>query len=233
MQKAGLEICGWILWIHAMGAGGETRLRRTVEPVAVARVPGGSIPFNVGECRVGEVLDRDRRNSPRGRKSSWGGHGPARHGPRHHPSGGRWPADIIFGHPPECKETNCAPGCPVAALEAQLADSGRFFLTLRGPKPRGREIANNPHPTKKPLLLETYLATLIRPEKGRRRLFVPFAGTGTEVIGGMYGGWCEIDGVELLPRWWEVGQERIRQACTAGESYLEELASGSSWVRRR
>lgn len=233
MQKAGLEICGWILWIHAMGAGGATRLRRTVEPVAVARVPGGSMPFNVRSCRVGEVLDRDRRSSPRGRKTSWGGQGRARTGPRHHPSGGRWPADIIFGHPPECEENDCIVECPVAVLEQQVAKTGRFFLELRCPKPRGKQIRENPHPTKKPILLETYLATLIRPDGGRQRLFVPYAGSGTEVIGGIFAEWAQVDGVEIEPRWWKLGQERIKQACQVGESYLEELVSGSSWVRRK
>ena len=37
--------------------------------------------------------------------------------PTNHP-GGRWPANILFTHAPGCGD-ECAPGCPVAALDAQ------------------------------------------------------------------------------------------------------------------
>ena len=42
---------------------------------------------------------------------------------------GRWPANVIFTHAPGCGEDGCAPGCPVAALDAQSGDAGasRFF----------------------------------------------------------------------------------------------------------
>lgn len=231
MEAAGLEVCGWILWVHVMGAGGKTRLRRTMEPIAVTRVPGGSIPLNVRDCRVSRVLDRDRRRSPRGRKTSWGADGPDRRGPRHAESGGRMPADMIFSHAEGCSRDGCIPECPVAVLDRQVAESGRFFLELRGPKPRGREIQGNPHPTKKPLLLQTYLGTLIRPPGDGGRLFVPFGGTATEALGGAYGGWAEVEGVESDERWWNVGRERILEARDAGEDFLEDLCGGSSWVR--
>lgn len=39
-----------------------------------------------------------------------------------HP-GGRWPANLILGHPPGCAEDLCAAGCPVAELDRQSGDS--------------------------------------------------------------------------------------------------------------
>lgn len=58
----------------------------------------------------------------------------------------------------------------------------------------------NHHPTIKPLALTKYLATLLLPPARyapNRRIFVPFAGTGSEMIGAMLAGWDEIIGVEL------------------------------------
>jgi DNA modification methylase len=43
---------------------------------------------------------------------------------------GRWPANVIFTHAPECGET-CAPGCPVAALDAQ-SGVGKSTVSARG-----------------------------------------------------------------------------------------------------
>ncbi len=42
---------------------------------------------------------------------------------------GRWPANLILSHAPDCGEV-CAPGCPVAALDAQ---SGVGKSTVRPP----------------------------------------------------------------------------------------------------
>ena len=69
----------------------------------------------------------------------------------------------------------------------------------------------NPHPTVKPIALNKILASLLLPpvEYTPRRLFVPFAGVGSEVIGGMRAGWDEIVGVELMDNYAEVGQARI------------------------
>ena len=41
---------------------------------------------------------------------------------------GRWPANLILTHAPGCGD-ECAPGCPVAALDAQSGGASRFFTT--------------------------------------------------------------------------------------------------------
>ena len=80
----------------------------------------------------------------------------------------------------------------------------------------------NHHPTVKPLELTKYLATLILPpQRGTpRRVLVPFAGSGSEMIGAMLAGWDEVVGVEMSPEyvaiararlvWWEKIKDQIR-----------------------
>ena len=64
---------------------------------------------------------------------------------------------------------------------------------------RGETERRNTHPTVKPIDLARYLATLLLPppEYGPRRLLVPFAGSGTEMIGAGLAGWEHCQGIEL------------------------------------
>ena len=69
----------------------------------------------------------------------------------------------------------------------------------------------NNHPCVKPLALTRYLATLLLPPTSvtPRRLFVPFCGTGSELIGAMQAGWDEIVGVEQDAHYCEIARHRI------------------------
>lgn len=64
---------------------------------------------------------------------------------------------------------------------------------------RGETTRRNIHPTIKPIALARHLATLLLPpaEYAPRRLLIPFAGAGSEMIGAMLAGWEEVIGVEL------------------------------------
>lgn len=66
---------------------------------------------------------------------------------------------------------------------------------------RGKQVKcrRNPHPTVKSIALTKWLATLLLPpyEYAPRRLLVPFAGTGSEMIGAYRAGWDCIIGVEM------------------------------------
>jgi hypothetical protein len=59
-------------------------------------------------------------------------------------------------------------------------------------------IVKNDHLTVKPIALCKYLATLLLPPASvaPRRLFVPFCGSGSELIGALLAGWDEFIGVE-------------------------------------
>ena len=84
---------------------------------------------------------------------------------------------------------------------------------LKLPKEERRR--GNVHSTIKPLALLVWLARLLLPPEpyAPRRLLVPFAGVGSEVIGALLAGWEDVIGVELLEAnarmarvriaWWE------------------------------
>jgi len=76
--------------------------------------------------------------------------------------------------------------------------------------------ARNNHPTVKPLALCRYLATLLLPPArspsengGARKLFVPFAGSGSEMIGAIQAGWDEVTGIEIDPDYCKIAKARI------------------------
>jgi len=72
----------------------------------------------------------------------------------------------------------------------------------------------NQHPTIKPLALCYYLGKLICPPPQYHathnpRLFVPFSGTGSEVIGAALAGWQSIDAVEIDSSYVTIAKERL------------------------
>ena len=70
----------------------------------------------------------------------------------------------------------------------------------------------NIHPTVKPLSLLQYLSTLILPPKieDDRRIFVPFSGSGSEIIGALKAGWDLAVGVEAESQYNEIAVARIK-----------------------
>ena len=83
--------------------------------------------------------------------------------------------------------------------------------SIDNPYQRGETLKHNPHPTVKPIELARYLATLLLPpiEYQPRKLFIPFAGVASEVIGSMQAGWDEITGVELTEEYIPIANARI------------------------
>lgn len=96
--------------------------------------------------------------------------------------------------------------------------------------------SHNKHPTLKPITLTKWLATLLLPpeEYAPRRLLVPFAGTGSEMIGALLAGWETIIGVELQEdsvttarariTWWE---DQAARGCTDPTIILKGVKSKS------
>lgn len=81
--------------------------------------------------------------------------------------------------------------------ESTVADGRK--TPINNPYQRGTTPRRNIHPTIKPLSLMRWLATLLLPPApyAPRRLLVPFAGTGSEMIGARLAGWDEVLGIEL------------------------------------
>ena len=71
--------------------------------------------------------------------------------------------------------------------------------------------AKNIHPTVKPISLNRWLAALLLPPDSvkRRRILVPFAGVGSEMIGCIQAGWDEVVGVEMTPEYCKIAEARL------------------------
>jgi hypothetical protein len=70
----------------------------------------------------------------------------------------------------------------------------------------------NPHPTLKPLSLNIWLSKLLLPPDiyAPRRLLCPFAGTGSEGIGGLLAGFEHVTMIEQLAEYCEIAETRTR-----------------------
>jgi 16S rRNA G966 N2-methylase RsmD len=73
-----------------------------------------------------------------------------------------------------------------------------------------RMVKNN-HPTVKPIALTEYLAKLLLPPDSvkPRRILIPFAGSGSEMIGAARAGWDEIVGIEREAEYCEIAKYRL------------------------
>ena len=70
----------------------------------------------------------------------------------------------------------------------------------------------NHHPTVKPITLNKYLAKMVLPpQNGRRRkLLVPFSGSGSEMIGALRVGWDKVVGIEKEADYVDIAEKRIK-----------------------
>jgi site-specific DNA-methyltransferase (adenine-specific) len=87
-----------------------------------------------------------------------------------------------------------------------------FYSTKASTKERNTGLAErNVHPTVKPLALTEYLAKLLLPPKRDtpRRILVPFAGSGSEIIGALRAGWDKAVGIECEAEYVAIAEKRI------------------------
>jgi len=130
--------------------------------------------------------------------------------------GGRFPANFILSHYPECENGKCHSDCPVRMLDEQSGISkssggaSRFFYCAKASKSertmKGK--VENKHPTVKPLKLVQYLCRLTKTPKGGIVLD-PFMGSGTTGVA------CikenrKFIGIEVDKEYYKIAKERIR-----------------------
>jgi DNA modification methylase len=77
------------------------------------------------------------------------------------------------------------------------------------------------HPTVKPVDLMRYLARLIMPPSPGR-LLVPFAGSGSEMIGAILAGWPSVTGIEREAEYVEIARARVALALTNPRAFEAE-----------
>lgn len=95
----------------------------------------------------------------------------------------------------------------------EAVEPSRLFYTAKAStKERNAGLAErNPHPTVKPLALTEYLAKLLLPPERDtpRRILVPFAGSGSEMIGAGRAGWDEVVGIEREAEYVAIAEARL------------------------
>jgi DNA modification methylase len=123
----------------------------------------------------------------------------------------RWPANAILD-PDVGRELDHQVGGNVS----------RYFYSA---KVSAEEREGLTHPTMKPLALTEHFARLLLPPPGAgpRRLVVPFAGVGSEVLGALRAGWDEVLGIELSGFYAVDAEDRIHRWQAGGSVKPLEL----------
>jgi hypothetical protein len=98
-----------------------------------------------------------------------------------------------------------------AKYRENFKDTKDFVTHYPDGSPRPVNKLRNDHPTVKPLALCKHLAGLLLPPAAYspRRILVPFAGTGSEMIGAYQAGWDVIVGIEKEHEYIEIASQRI------------------------
>lgn len=243
IRSAGWEIWGSIPWLYATGSvlgnlalddGLGTRLKRSHEPVIVARNPltKKTVRAQVEATGTGALRLDDCRDAD-----------------------GKWPKNLLVSHPQECGET-CHPDCPVEELRRQGYPEGTFpaFRYCPKPGPAEKQIGlellpeimrrrvnpggmerdpkwapvptRNPHATVKPVSMMRWLVRLVTPHGGR--VLDPFGGSGTTGVAAILEG-LEPTLIEMLPRkpedddYLSVCLARMTHAVQVGEAEGHDL----------
>lgn len=106
-------------------------------------------------------------------------------------------------------------GCESLPLRsaAEMTDSEEGQARLDSPRTGAGRTggARNHHPTVKPIALMEYLARLIMPPSPGA-ILVPFAGSGSEMIGALRAGWPCVVGIERESEYVEIARARLKGA---------------------
>jgi len=199
-----------------------TALKPAWEPIILARKPlvgtvaanvqaHGTGALNVDGCRIGAGVAVPGGGNGQGNyRYGDAGHYTSER-PRVEPhTSGRWPANVLLTHSEDCREADCARGCPVRMLDEQsgelrshgggtsstgfwqrddrrqpiaTGDSGgasRFFYTAKASSGERHYAGRNAHPTVKPVDLMRWLCRLVTPPGGL--VLDPFMGSGSTGI---------------------------------------------------
>ena len=124
-QRVQLNVTAPATPAAAAAAGWGTALKPAHEPIVLARKPlvgtvaanvmaYGTGALNIDACRVAGALEGD----PMRFAKTDGGSFASFSAPPIVRSNGRWPANLMLTHSPDCA-TECVSGCPVAALNTQ------------------------------------------------------------------------------------------------------------------
>lgn len=183
--------------------------------------PVAALGEQSGECEVSGAA-RNGRPAVNGTPSAgWGNIGAGGNGTLHDDSGTAarffFNADYALDRLEQSDPLIYVPKASTAEREAGLfdfdpttVDDGRE-KSIDNPYQRGETTRRNTHPTIKPISLARHLAMLLLPPElyAPRRILIPFAGAGSEMIGAMLAGWEDVQGIELEAAHVEIARARL------------------------
>lgn len=203
IEAAGFIIYPMIVWVNSQGFPHPTKideyegyyynrnaLKGAIEPLCVFQKPyEGTMKENILEYGTGlwniEGARIQGEPVPINKLEEWSGFGEKKR-PKYKATTndkGRWPANFI------------------GALDYSLPFDKFFYQAKpsRSEKDAGLNKVKNDHPTIKPIDLNRHLANLLLPPEDfvPRKIFNPFSGTGSEMIGAALAGWDYVEGIEL------------------------------------
>lgn len=159
----------------------------------------------------------------------------------------RWPGNFIAIHELGCElvdgKWKCIDGCEIGEqiksdpdftdkyptfayneLDLALASIDPMVIESKPTKKEKnlKDGTESGHPTVKPIKLIQYLAKLFLPpsEFGTPNVFVPFSGSGSEMLGLITGGWEQITGVELSKDFSSFSVKRINEFVKKDKSVI-------------
>lgn len=115
LEDAGLQLRDTLMWLYGQGLpksrrlpGGQgTSLKPAYEPVILARKPLDSTTVEENHRRHGTgTLNTEACAIP-----------------DQESNGGRWPANVLLTHHPECRDGRCAPDCPAVVIDHAAAST--------------------------------------------------------------------------------------------------------------
>ncbi len=239
-RKKAVDVTGSATDLAREWEGYATNLKPAFEPAVLAIKPWeGTIAENVARWGVGALAIDACRIDWRGPESGWSKSDNYERLPKKDAEG-RWPSNVVLddeaavmldeqsGERRSTLTGKADPGAPhsnpsdvrpegwfgtrTGGGSSVYADSGgaaRFFYRAKvSPKERG---SRNDHVTVKPIDLARYFARLIMPPRPGR-ILVPFAGSGSEMLGAMLAGWNDVVGIEMGEHEAEVCRWRVENA---------------------
>jgi site-specific DNA-methyltransferase (adenine-specific) len=198
-----------------------TGLKPAVEPIVFAMKPlDGGYVENVIKWGCGGLWiegnlvpyasDYDRKHQHdicKGSGTFFGGNGKSKSAT--HTPAGRFPANVFLDEATAAwldEEYGVKPTASIGRCFHQpKATEKEKSLGL----PKGLK---NPHKAVKPIELCKRLARLLLPPKREtsRKILVPYAGTGSEVIGAVLAGWDHVHGIEIDESYVDIARHRLR-----------------------
>ncbi len=126
--------------------------------------------------------------------------------------------DLYFYNPKVSKSERNA-GCD--GEEQQYSHDGRN-KEIENPYQRNKSVAINNHPTLKPIKLNERILKLFK-TPNEQKIIYPFAGSGSEIIGGIKAGFINWVGCEISPDYVEIAKARIDYWSNKFDGGLDEI----------